>query len=250
MAGDGANDAAAIRMADVGIGMEAKGSTSARTAADLVLTEPDIGLVIDALVEGRAMWRRVRDAVAVLLGGNAGEILFTLVGTGLAGRAPIGTRQFLVVNMFTDLLPSMAVALAPTPADPAERAALLAAGRPSLGGPLLRDIGVRGAVTSVAALLAWQIGRFTGGPRRASTIGLATLVGTELGQTLVVSGRNPVVLAMSLGSAAVLAALIQIPGVSQFFDCTPLGPVAWATVVGCSAAATLAATVAQRSMSR
>jgi cation-transporting P-type ATPase I len=58
------------------------------------------------------------------------------------------------------------------------------------------------------------------------------------------------VLAMSLGSAAVLAGLIQIPGVSQFFDCTPLGPVAWATVVGCSAAATLAAVLAQRSMSR
>ena len=95
MVGDGANDAAAIRMADVGIGMAAKGSTSARSAADLVLTEPDVSLLLDALVEGRAMWRRVRDGVAVLLGGNAGELLFTLLGTALAGRAPIGTRQFL-----------------------------------------------------------------------------------------------------------------------------------------------------------
>ena len=78
MSGDGANDAAAIQLADVGIGMGAHGSTSARSAADLVLTRPDVGLLLDALVEGRAMWRRVRDAVAVLLGGNAGEVGFTL----------------------------------------------------------------------------------------------------------------------------------------------------------------------------
>jgi cation-transporting ATPase I len=246
MAGDGANDAAAIRLADVGIGMAAKGSTSARSAADLVLTEPDISLVIEALVEGRAMWRRVRDAVAVLLGGNVGEIAFTLAGTALGGHAPISTRQFLVVNMFTDLLPSMALALAPTPAGTAERSALLASGPPSLGAPLLRDIGLRGAVTSASALIAWQIGRFTGSRQRAGTMALATLVGTELGQTLLLGGRNPVVLATGLGSAAVLAAVIQLPGVSGFLGSTPLGPVAWSVVLACSAAATVASATLPR----
>jgi cation-transporting ATPase I len=243
MVGDGANDAAAIRLADVGIGMSAQGSTSARSAADLVFTEPDVGLVLDALVEGRAMWRRVRDAVSVLLGGNLGEVAFTLAGTALAGHAPIGTRQFLVVNMFTDLLPSMALALAPTPADPRDRAALLLAGPPSLGAPLLRDIAFRGTVTSFGALAAWQIGRVTGTRRRASTIALAALVGAELGQTLLVGGRNPLVLATAVGSAAVLAGIIQIPGVSQFFGCTPLDPFAWGTVAACSAGATAASVV-------
>jgi cation-transporting ATPase I len=246
MAGDGANDAAAIRLADVGVGMAARGSTSARSAADLVLTDPDVGLVIDAVVEGRAMWRRVRDAVAVLLGGNAGEILFTLVGTALSGHAPISTRQFLVVNMFTDLLPSMAMALAPTPSEGSERAGMLASGPPSLGAPLLEDIGFRGTVTSLSALAAWLVGCFTGGRRRAGTMGLATLVGAELGQTLLLGGRDPLVLATSLGSALVLAAVIQIPGISTFLDCTPLGPVAWSVVLGCSAAGTLVSAVLPR----
>jgi cation-transporting ATPase I len=250
MAGDGANDAAAIRLADVGIGMAAKGSTSARSAADLVLTEPDLGLVIDALVEGRAMWQRVRSAVAVLLGGNVGEIAFTLVGTALAGHAPISTRQFLVVNMFTDLLPSTALTLAPTPVDPAERSALLASGPPSLGAPLLRDIGLRGTVTSVSALVAWQIGRFTGSRRRAGTMGLATLVGTELGQTLLLGRRNPLVLAASLGSAAVLMAIIQLPGVSTFLGSTPLGPVGWSVVLACSTVATIASAALPSLLSR
>jgi cation-transporting ATPase I len=142
----------------------------------------------------------------------------------------------------------MALALAPTPADPKERTALLAAGPPSMGKELLRDIGIRGAVTSVGALLAWQLGRLGGTRRRAGTIALATLVGTELGQTLLIGGRDPLVLATSLGSAVVLAALIQTPVVSQFFGCTPLDPLAWALVSTCSAGATLAAAVAARAL--
>jgi cation-transporting P-type ATPase I len=164
----------------------------------------------------------------------------------LAGRAPIGTRQFLVVNMFTDLLPSMALALAPTPAEPADRRSLLAARPPSLGAPLMRDIGFRGTVTSVGALTAWLVGRATGTQNRASTIALATLVGAELGQTLLLGGRNPVVLATGLGSAAVLGTIIQVPGVSQLFGCRPLGPVAWAIVLGCSTAATVASAALPR----
>lgn len=244
MTGDGANDAAAIRLADVGIGMAAHGSVSARSAADLVLTDPDLSLILDALVEGRAMWSRVRDAVAILLGGNAGEVAFTLAGTALAGRAPIGTRQFLLVNMLTDLLPSMAIALAATPVDTAARRDLLAGGVPSLGAPLLRDIAVRGAATGAGALAGWQIGRVTGTQRRASTIALAALVGTQLGQTLLVGGRNPLVLATGLGSAAVLTGIIQIPVLSQFFGCTPLDPLAWFTVVTCATGATALAAVA------
>jgi cation-transporting ATPase I len=177
-------------------------------------------------------------------------LLFTLLGTALAGRAPIGTRQFLVVNMFTDLLPSMALALAPTPAKPAERRSLLAARPPSLGSPLLRDIGIRGTVTSVGALTAWLIGRATGTQNRASTIALATLVGAELGQTLLLGRRNPVVLATGLGSAAVLGTIIQVPGVSQLFGCRPLGPLAWVIVLGCSTTATVTSAALPRLLPR
>ena len=64
MVGDGANDAAAIRMADVGIGVSGRGSSAARGAADIVLTDDDLGVLLDALVEGRSMWAGVRDAVS------------------------------------------------------------------------------------------------------------------------------------------------------------------------------------------
>jgi cation-transporting ATPase I len=188
----------------------------------------------------------VRDAVAILLGGNAGEVGFTLTATALAGRAPMGTRQFLLVNMLTDLLPSMAIALAPTPQDPAARLDLMAAGAPSLGAPLVRDIGVRGLATALGALAAWQVGWFTGTRRRAGTMALGALVATQLGQTLLAGGRDPLVVATVIGSATVLATVIQVPGLSQFFGCTPLGPVGWGTVTGCAVAGTVLAAVLGR----
>jgi cation-transporting ATPase I len=61
-----------------------------------------------------------------------------------------------------------------------------------------------------------------------------------------VGGRNPLVLATGLGSTAVLVTLIQTPGVSQFFGCTPLDPLAWLTVAGCAGGTTVLAAAAGR----
>ncbi|HEV2639152.1 MAG TPA: cation-translocating P-type ATPase [Actinocrinis sp.] len=257
MTGDGTNDAAAIRLADVGIAMAGRGSVSARNAADLVLADPDPTRIVDALLEGRALWGSVRDAVSILVGGNAGEIGFTVLGTAISGRAPLATRQLLLVNMLTDMLPALAVALAPAkPGAQGEDAA--AAGDPLAAGPvaglwgpaLARDLAVRGTATAVGATLAWQTGRMTGRARRADTMGLGALVGTQLGQTLVTGWHSPLVIATGVASAAALVAIVETPGVSQFFGCTPLGPVGWAVVAGSSAAATLGAVVAPRVLDR
>jgi cation-transporting ATPase I len=256
MVGDGANDAAAIRMADVGIGVSGRGSSAARGAADIVLTEDDLGVLLDALVEGRGMWAGVRDAVTILVGGNVGEVLFTIIGTAFgSGRAPVGTRQLLLVNLLTDMFPALAVAVTPQfdepeadefdteeEADEARRAyqrSVLTAPTPSLDAPLMRQIVTRGAVTAAGATAAWAIGRWTPGTeRRTATMGLTALVTTQLAQTLLTRRHSPLVVATALGSSAVLIAIVQTPGVSHFFGCTPLGPVAWTGVAGATAAAT------------
>jgi cation-transporting ATPase I len=245
MTGDGTNDAAAIRLADVGVAVAGKGSVSARSAADLVLTDPDPQRIIEAVAEGRALWGSVRDAVSILVGGNGGEVAFTILGTALGGRAPLGTRQFLLVNMLTDMLPALAVALAPTEADSDGEQALAAGPVAGLRGPeLARDLAARGAATTLGATLAWQAGRLTGRRRRAATMGLAALVGTQLGQTLVTGRHRPLVVATSLASAAALFAVVETPGLSSFFGCTPLGPAAWGIVGASAATATAAGAVA------
>ncbi|GAA1421668.1 cation-translocating P-type ATPase [Streptomyces thermospinosisporus] len=232
MAGDGANDAAAIRAADVGVGIEARGSAAARNAADLVLTTTDLSVLVDAVAEGRALWRSVADAVSILIGGNAGEVGFSVLGTLLAGSSPLSTRQLLLVNLLTDMFPAMAVAVTPSD-DPATavHAATGPMGLDALGAPLLRAIRRRGVTTCLGAVAAYLAGRLTpGSDRRATTMALCGVVGAQLVQTLSGRRHSPLVWTTALGSAAVLAALVQTPGVSHFFGCTPLGPVAWTGV--------------------
>jgi cation-transporting ATPase I len=242
MTGDGTNDAAAIRLADVGIGVGADRSSSARSSADLVLAEPDLPRIHDALVEGRQMWHRMREAVSILVGGNAGEVGFMMLGTAVGGRAPINVRQMLVVNLLTDMFPALAVAVAHSHST-AEAAEPVGS---TLGAPLARAVAIRGTTTTLGATLAWTIGRYTGRGRRADTIGLAALVGTQLGQTLLIGWRSPLVVFTTLASVGVLVALVETPGLSQVFGCTPIGPFAWMIVVGSSAIGTGAAAFAMR----
>ncbi|MFI9272103.1 HAD-IC family P-type ATPase [Kitasatospora sp. NPDC052896] len=238
MVGDGANDAAAIRAADVGVGIAVRGSAAARNAADLVITSEDLSMLVDAVAEGRALWRSVADAISVLIGGNAGEIGFSVLGTLLAGASPLSTRQILLVNLLTDMFPAMAVAVTPreetTEEGPNSESALadsVPVGVAVLGDPLTRQIRHRGVVTALGGSTAWLIGKLTpGSARRTSTMALCGVVGAQLTQTVTGRRHSPLVLVTVLGSAAVLVGLIETPLVSQFFGCTPLGPVAWAGV--------------------
>ncbi|MFH9086563.1 HAD-IC family P-type ATPase [Streptomyces sp. NPDC017673] len=236
MVGDGANDAAAIRAADIGVGINARGSAAARNAADIVLTDDDLTVLIDAVGEGRALWHSVADAIAILIGGNAGEVGFGILGTLVSGRAPLSTRQMLMVNLFTDLFPSMAVAVTEKEGEADLGHVEEAAG--VLGDPLLRQIRHRALTTCLGALTAWLIGRFTPGTaRRSSTMALCGVVGTQLVQTLLDRRDSRLVQITSLGSALALVAVVQTPGISRVFGCTPLGPVAWAGVVAAIALA-------------
>src|SRR6202035_1965039 len=148
MVGDGSNDAAAIRAATVGIGVVGRGSDPASVAADVVLVDARIEALLTAIDEGRELWRRVQAAVSVLLGGNAGEVAFAIIGAAITGSSPLNTRQLLLVNIFTDALPAAALAVSKRsgPVQPEGR------------GPdeqaLWRAVAVRGATTAAAATAA------------------------------------------------------------------------------------------------
>jgi cation-transporting ATPase I len=237
MTGDGANDAPAIRLAHAGVALGRRGTPAARAAADLVVTDDRIETIIDAIVEGRAMWTSVRDALAILVGGNLGEVAFTLVGTAITGRSPLNARQLLLVNLLTDMVPAMAIALQP-PATESPEGLLNEGPEASLGGALARQIALRAATTAGGATGAWLVASGTGRPARARTVGLVAIVATQMGQTIVAGRRSPAVIASALASAGLLVPIIQVPGVSQFFGCTPLGPLGWATALGSATAAT------------
>ncbi|MET8784441.1 cation-transporting P-type ATPase [Streptomyces sp. NPDC004589] len=239
MTGDGANDAPAIRLADIGIAFGTRATPAARAAADLVVTDDRLETVLAALVEGRAMWASVRQALAILVGGNLGEIAFTLLGAATTGSSPLTARQLLLVNLFTDLAPAIAVALRPPNPETAER--LLHEGpEVSLGTALTEETVCRAVATALGATAGWLAARFTGRAARARTVALVALVTTQLGQTLLAGGRSWEIVGSSLGSLAALAAVVQTPVLSQFFGCTPLGPMAWTIALSAAVGATVA----------
>ncbi|MGP4055318.1 HAD-IC family P-type ATPase [Mycobacterium sp. 4D054] len=241
MVGDGANDAAAIRAASVGVGVAARGSDPARTAADVVLLDGRIEALLPALDEGKQLWRRVQSAVSLLLGGNTGEIAFALLTSLLTGRSALNARQMLLVNMLTDALPAAALAVS-RQTDTTGQVDLDEAA-------MWRAIGVRGAATTAGAGAAWMMARVTGTPQRASTVALIGLVSTQLAQTLVDS-RSPLVVVTALGSFMTLAGIVSVPVVSQAFGCTPVGPLGWGQALSATAVATLLSATAPGLLSR
>jgi hypothetical protein len=134
----------------------------------------------------------------------------------------LNARQIMLVNLMTDIAPAMAIAVQPPPDSTPES---LLSGGPSkaLGQELTRDILWRAVLTSSGASVSWLLARLVS-RRGASTVGLLSLVGSQLAQTLATGKRTRAVTLASLGSAALLLAVVETPGVSQLFGCRPVGP--------------------------